>query len=451
MPYLLLKVVLMQISQMKKYLILIFLVAIAVIGLGLQTDSQTIPADSSASISPSEIISKIEKTWQGQYSDYFQRDFETKGMTGEEISRDLLKIQQKTQKNPAVIWARSNPDNLELFLIMPGKDAITRKIPKANAIELSKTIQFFLAEISRPSLSKRYLTLGKKLHDWLIFPIEADLKANKIDTLIFCLGGGLRSLPLPALYDGKQFLVEKYSLTRIPGFNLTTIAQGDLGNAQVLAMGASQFKEQPALPGVAIELKTIIETPWKGQSVLNQGFTVDNLKSLRQQEPFKIIHLATHADFQPGDPTQSYIQFGDRKLTLAELPDLNLNDPSVELLVLSACQTALGDKDVELGFSGLALQGGVKSVLASFWSVSDAGTFALMSEFYQRLKSTLNKAEALQQTQIAMIRGEVYLRGGELVSSRGNVVMPDILVNNNKKDLSHPFYWAGFSLIGSPW
>jgi CHAT domain-containing protein len=441
----------MKFINIKRYLILIFLVAIAAIGLGLQTNSQTVPSDSSESASPSEIITKIEKTWQGQYSGYFQRDFETKGMTGEEISRDLLKIQQKTKKNSAVIWARSNPDNLELFLIMPGKDAIARIIPEANQVELSKTIQFFLAEISRPSLSKRYLTLGKQLHDWLISPIEADLQANRIDTLILCLGGGLRSLPFPALYDGKQFLIEKYSLTRIPGFNLTKISQGDLGNAQVLAMGASQFKEQPALPGVAIEIKTIIETPWKGQSVLNQDFTVENLESLRKKEPFKIIHLATHADFQPGDPTKSYIQFGDRKLTLPELPDLNLNDPPVELLVLSACQTALGDKNVELGFSGLALQGGVKSVLASFWSVSDAGTFALMSEFYQRLKSTLNKAEALQQTQIAMIRGTVYLRGGELVSSRGNVVLPDILGNNDKKDLSHPFYWASFSLIGSPW
>jgi CHAT domain-containing protein len=441
----------MKISHAKKYLMLVFLIAIAVLGLNLQMNSQTVPSDSSASVSSSEMITKIEKTWQGQYSGYFERDFGTKGMTGEDISQNLLEIQQKTQKKPAVIWARSNPDNLELFLIMPGKAAITRKIPEANHVELSKTIQFFLAEISRLSLSKRYLTLGKKLHDWLIFPIATELQANQIDTLIFCLGEELRSLPLPALYDGKQFLVEKYSLTRIPGFNLTEISQGDLGNAQVLAMGASQFKEQPALPGVEIELKTIIETPWKGQSVLNQGFTVDNLKSLRQKEPFKIIHLATHADFQPGDPTQSYIQFGDRKLTLAELPELNLNDPPVELLVLSACQTALGDKDVELGFSGLALQGGVKSVLASFWSVSDAGTFALMSEFYQRLKSTLNKADALQKTQIAMIRGKVYLRGGELVSSRGNVVLPDILVNNNKKDLSHPFYWAGFSLIGSPW
>ena len=441
----------MKISHTKKYLMLVFLIAIAVLGLNLPMNSQTVPSDSSASGSSSEMITKIEKTWQGQYSGYFERDFGTKGMTGEDISQNLLEIQQKTQKKTAVIWARSNPDNLELFLIMPGKAAIARKIPEATQVELSKTIQFFLAEISRLSLSKQYLALGKKLHDWLIFPIATELQANQIDTLIFCLGEELRSLPLPALYDGKQFLVEKYSLTRIPGFNLTEISQGDLGNAQVLAMGASQFKEQPDLPGVAIELKTIIETPWKGQSVLNQGFTVDNLKSLRQKEPFKIIHLATHADFQPGDPTQSYIQFGDRKLTLAELPELNLNDPSVELLVLSACQTALGDKDVELGFSGLALQGGVKSVLASFWSVSDAGTFALMSEFYQRLKSTLNKTDALQQTQIAMIRGKVYLRGGELVSSRGNVVLPDILVNNNKKDLSHPFYWAGFSLIGSPW
>jgi len=126
----------MKISHTKKYLMLVFLIAIAVLGLNLPMNSQTVPSDSSASGSSSEMITKIEKTWQGQYSGYFERDFGTKGMTGEDISQNLLEIQQKTQKKTAVIWARSNPDNLELFLIMPGKAAIARKIPEATQVEL---------------------------------------------------------------------------------------------------------------------------------------------------------------------------------------------------------------------------------------------------------------------------------------------------------------------------
>ncbi len=434
----------------KKYFILIFLITFIVVSLNIQINSQTIPLNSTEPTFAADIITKIEDAWQNQYNTYFQTNFPNKGMTGDAIAQELLAIQQKSRKNPAVLWARSNPENLELFLIMPGKEAIRRTIPEANQLKLSQVIRSFLAEISQVNSSNQYLNLGQQLHNWLIAPIEKDLQANKIDTLILCLGERLRSLPFPALYDGKQFLIEKYSLARIPGFNLTEISQGNLSSAKVLAMGASEFKEQPALPGVAIELDAIIKTPWNGKSVLNQGFTVDNLKSLRQKEPFQILHLATHANFQPGDPSQSYIQFADRKLTLANLGELNLNNPPVELLVLSACQTAVGDKEVELGFSGLALQAGVKSALASFWSVSDAGTLALMSEFYQRLKSTLNKADALQQTQIAMIRGQVYLQSGKLISPRGNVALPDILSGSKEEDLSHPFYWAGFSLIGSP-
>ncbi|MFM7189576.1 MAG: CHAT domain-containing protein, partial [Microcystaceae cyanobacterium] len=128
-----------------------------------------------------------------------------------------------------------------------------------------------------------------------------------------------------------------------------------------------------------------------------------------------------------------------------------VNQPPVELLVLSACQTAVGNKEVELGFSGLALQAGVKSAIASFWPVSDAGTLALMSEFYQRLKGAVSKAEALRQAQIAMIRGKVYLQAGELVGSRGTVTVPESLGQDGARSLAHPYYWAGFSLIGSPW
>ena len=120
-------------------------------------------------------------------------------------------------------------------------------------------------------------------------------------------------------------------------------------------------------------------------------------------------------------------------------------------MVLSACTTAVGDEKAELGFAGLAVQAGVKSALASLWYVSDTGTLALMSEFYQQLKTTSTKAQALQQTQIQMLKGNIRLQRGELLSSRGELTLPPEIAAQENYNLSHPYYWAAFTLIGSPW
>ncbi|WP_319419093.1 CHAT domain-containing protein [Pleurocapsa sp. FMAR1] len=147
----------------------------------------------------------------------------------------------------------------------------------------------------------------------------------------------------------------------------------------------------------------------------------------------------------------SYIQFDDAKVGLNEVDKLGLNNPPVDLLVLSACKTAVGNKDAEFGFAGLALQAGVKSALASLWSINDAGTVALMSEFYQNLKSGSMKAQALRESQVAMLQGKVYVEGDRLRSSRGAVDLPPALAETKTTNLSHPFYWAGFSIMGNPW
>lgn len=398
----------------------------------------------------SGMVIDTENSWLKQYETYFDSDFTNRQLTGNQIAQLLQSFQTKTETRPAVIWAKNTPQGLVVILSMPGEKTYGYLLDAETVKTLNLTLLSFINALKNPQ-NQNYLALGKQLYDWLIFPLEPHLKAYQIDTLILCLGEGLRSLPFTALYDGKKFLVEKYALARVPAFNLTELSDGNLRNARVLAMGASKFSQQQPLPGVAIELQTILQTPWPGVSVLNQGFTVDNLKAWRQRENFQIVHLATHADFLPGAPTQSYIQFSDQRLTLEQLKELGLNQPPVELLVLSACQTAVGNKEVELGFSGLALQAGVKSAIASFWAVSDAGTLALMSEFYQRLKGGVSKAEALRQAQMAMIRGKVYLQSGELIGSRGTVSVPNNFGQGDAGSLAHPYYWAGFSLIGSPW
>ena len=167
-----------------------------------------------------------------------------------------------------------------------------------------------------------------------------------------------------------------------------------------------------------------------------------------------IIHLATHAEFRPGKASNSYIQlWGSEQIKLDEMRELGWNEPTVELLVLSACRTAVGDKDAELGFAGLAIGAGVKSALASIWYVSDEGTLGLMTEFYTHLNNVKVKAEALRQAQLAMLQGEVVVTEGNLIISRGNgvVVLPQTLRNLGNQKFSHPYYWAGFTMIGSPW
>ncbi|MGL4375208.1 MAG: CHAT domain-containing protein, partial [Microcoleaceae cyanobacterium] len=178
-----------------------------------------------------------------------------------------------------------------------------------------------------------------------------------------------------------------------------------------------------------------------------------NLKQQRQKQPVGILHLATHGIFQAGEPNNSFIQLWNSRLLLNQIRELKLYDPPVELLVLSACRTALGDKDAELGFGGLAVQAGVKTALASLWSVSDEGTLALMTQFYHQLKTAPIKAAALRQAQISMLRGEVRIEGGTLRGlSRGDsVILPENSRALNNTTFVPPYYWAAFTRIGSPW
>jgi CHAT domain-containing protein len=289
--------------------------------------------------------------------------------------------------------------------------------------------------------------------------LQSDLENLEIDTLLFCLEAGLRSLPLAALHDGSQFLVENYSLSLVPSFSLLDRTYSAIDKERVLAMGASEFRDLPPLPAVPLELQLVtgaIDSKpdgefLEGESFLNTQFTEANLKTQRQTVPYDIVHLATHADFQSGDLSNSYIQFWDKSLGLNELPQLNLSNPRVNLLVLSACQTALGDREAELGFGGLAIYSGARSAMASLWSVSDAGTLLLMGSVYHHLGTAPIKAEALQLAQRDLISGAARWDGEELHLGDRTIPLPPELKGMGAIDLSHPYYWSGFTTIGSPW
>ncbi len=341
-----------------------------------------------------------------------------------------------------------NTDELELILVMPGKPPIRKRIAgitRYEVIDMGKEFQASVTSYRRP---RNFLEPAQQLYQWFIAPLETSLKQEEIQNLAFIMDPGVRSLPLAALHDGEQYLVENYSVGLMPSISLSDTRYVDIRNLQVLAMGAQTFTDHNPLPSVPVEL-SFIEQLWGGQAFLDEEFTESNLKKARTNNPYSILHLATHGEFLPGDITNSYIQFSNEKLTLDQFRTLGLNNPPVELMVLSACRTALGDEDAELGFAGLALQAGVKTALGSLWYVSDEGTLALMSNFYQQLKTAPIKAEALRQAQLAMIRGEVRLENGALTGTglRGSVSSE----NEMSTDFTHPYYWSAFTMIGNPW
>ncbi|MCA1995514.1 MAG: CHAT domain-containing protein [Coleofasciculus sp. S288] len=400
-----------------------------------------------------EAVPFIEQTWEKQYEDYFQVNFSDRSMTVQNIADTLNRVAIETGKKPALLYIVPRTEQLELVLITPDGQPIHRRVVEANQQALLEQTKELVSSVVHPIYrnTSRYLPAAQQLYQWMLAPLEAELEAQGIDTLLLCVGPGLRTLPFAALHDGEQFLVEKYSFSRIPAFKLTSTIYADLRKAEVLAMGASEFRNLEPLPAVPAELSTITKYLWQGKSFLNQAFTVPNLQAQRRQQSYKIIHLATHASFQSGSPSNSYVQFWDRKLTLDQMSQLSWSYPPIELLVLSACKTAIGDEDAELGFAGLAVQANVKSAIASLWNVSDEGTLGLMTQFYRDLKTAPTKGEALRQAQVAMIKGQVRLEGGQLHTSRGPIALPPAMANVSNENLSHPYYWAAFTLVGSPW
>ena len=398
----------------------------------------------------SDIIANLESKWENDYEQYFNRDFAHQSRSTKHIANRLQEVREQTDINPAVIWAVPKDDFLQLMLITPQGQLVIQKIRGANRTRLFKRIEELEVGISDPQ-SLRYLPPARIIYSWLLKPLEPYLEAEKIDTLLLCTGPSLRSLPFAVLHDGEQFAIEKYNLARIPAFSLTDTSYEPQPQGQVLAMGTSEFARLPSLPGVEVELNTIVPKLWSGRKIAGRDFTVENFIKAHQQGIFNIVHIASHSRFLPGSPENSYIQFSDRQLSLDRLGDLELDLPQIDLLVLSACETAIGNEDAEYGFAGLAMQAGVKSALASLWSIDDAGTVLLMSGFYQQLKSTPIKSAALRQAQIDLLREKVSLAGNRIKGLDVEINLPVTITKQAEQNFSHPYYWAGFTIIGNPW
>ena len=428
-----------------------------------------ITATTSAKVDLDKEVGTIESKITSEFDNYFGQTGKTAIRTPGDDRETLRRIETQINIKSGFIYATFVParvsdipgatqradDQLELVVVTANGAKVTR-VSEATRAKVLETVKKVRSEITTKDKaengSKSYLPYAQQLYKWLIAPIEPELEKQAIQNMAFIMDSGLRSMPVAVLHDGEKFIVEKYSVGLMPSFSLTDTRYVDIKNANILAMGASEFRDQNPLPAVPLELEVITTKLRSGKFFLNKDFTLENLKAQRRQQPFQILHLATHGEFKAGKPSDSYIQFYDKKLGLDQLRELELKNPAVEMLVLSACRTAVGDADkAELGFAGLAVKAGVKSAVASLWYVSDAGTLGLMTDFYQQLKKSPVKAEALRQAQLAMLKGNVRLEGGKLHTAAGDIALSSEVAKLETKDLSHPYFWAGFTMIGSPW
>lgn len=332
----------------------------------------------------------------------------------------------KIDPQAAIVYPIILPDRLEVVLSLPNQTLrhYASNIPQS---ELETLIQKMRRSFRRTSLKKERAAIAKQFYDLLIKPAEAELQSNEIKTLAFVLDGSMKNLPMAALYDGQQYLIEKYNLALTPGLQLFATQPLENKKLKVLVGGLSESRQGfMALPGVKTEINQI-KSKISSQVLLNQTFTTEALQKQIGNTPFPVVHLATHGQFS-STAKDTFVLTWDNRIDVKQLGELmqkretNSNNP-IELLVLSACQTAEGDKRAALGLAGVAVRSGARSTVASLWAVDDRSTSAFMVEFYKQLaKPNISKAEALRQAQISLIK---------------------------QREFRHPFYWAAFVMVGN--
>jgi CHAT domain-containing protein len=328
----------------------------------------------------------------------------------------------------AIFYTISLQDRLELIVTLPNQPLV-HYMAVISAQELETIIDLMQEAILIPReriFIENFLEPSQQLYQDLIQPFEQLFKMNNIQNLVFVLDSGLRNIPLASLFDGQQYLIEKYNVAIAPSLQLIDPQPLTQKQLNVLSGGLTEARQGfSALPNVELELQQI-QAQTQSEILLNENFTEPQFNQEVSQVPFSIIHLATHGKFS-SELEDTFILTWNEKINIEELRSLLKTDAKqlnpIELLVLSACQTAAGDERAGLGLAGVAVRSGARSTLASLWSVNDESTALLMSYFYQELsQSKRTKAEALRRAQLKVLQ---------------------------QQDFSHPYFWAAFVLVGN--
>jgi len=361
-------------------------------------------------------------------------------------------------RNAVLLYPLILRDRIELILATPDAPPIrhTVSVPRA---ELNQTILDFRRALQTPTRDPKQP--AQKLYNWLIAPLENDLKLAQTETIIYAPDGQLRYVPLAALHDGQGWLVERFEINNITAQSLTDFNQPPQEQLRVLAGAFASGKYEVrvgesifAFSGLTYagkEVEILAETVPNTTMLVDEAFS--KAATTIRLDSYSIVHFATHGALVQGQPESSFILFGNGEtVSLQEVRD-RWQLTNVDLVVLSACQTGLGAQlgngEEILGFGYIMQEVGARAAIASLWSVDDGGTQMLMNAFYRALQQPgIVKVEALRQAQLALIRdeeaGEGEERGIVAVRSRDENLEPEIADR-----LSHPYYWAPFILIGN--
>ena len=398
------------------------------------------------------------------------------------IAKPVTALDPKTAVLSSIIFNK----RVAVILTLPTPDHHMRSqvqwLP-ADAQTVKATVNDLRRRLEKRSdLANTYQEPSQQVYDWLIRPFAQALQTAQIETLVFIQDGILRSIPMSALYDGKQFLIEQYAIASTLSLTLVDPLPLDRTSLRVLGFGLTKPSqvEGPtffsSLGYVKAEIDSIKKVLPDSTVLLDDAFTLDRLQQELTKSTYPIVHLATHGRFgidardtflvtgrrgvrgeergvrgeeaavvargagsvgevgtrgAGGDATVQETRLAgqtyNEKLTMNALYTMiraQRQGKPLELLTLTACETAVGSDRDALGIAGISLQAGARSTVASLWQVDDEATAQLITHFYQALKQGMSRAKALQAAQNAWLQQHTGKR-------------------------RHPGYWAALILVGN--
>ena len=373
---------------------------------------------SSDTVSQADLVNAqavIESLRLAELDDYFK-----------EACADIEPINiNQVDPRAAIIYSIILKDRLAVILRLPDQPLQYFTTPVSASVVAETAAQLRQQLVIRSR--REYFPAAEMVYQWLIGPARTAIDSSGVDTLVFVLDGALQSLPMAALYDGSHFLIEDYGVALAPGLKLLKPQPWDTTNLDVLVAGLTEGRlGRSPLPYVASEIEKITATFERSTVLLNRGFTQKTLPENLESANYPIVHIATHGQFS-SIPEETYLIAWDGRITVRELSQILQVNPSdraaIQLLVLSACETASGDRRAALGLAGVAIKAGARSTVATLWAINDEATAQFAGYFYKQLTQPgATRATALRTAQVQLLKDPQY---------------------------QHPIYWAPYILLGS--
>jgi CHAT domain-containing protein len=369
-----------------------------------------------AQVDLAEARATLEQLKGAELEDYFRDDCVA---ALKSKTRGIDSLESQT----AAIYPIVLPDRLAILLSLP--DGLRLYTTPVKAGTLTGEVEALRRALEKRT-TREYLRPARKVYDWLVRPLHADLEAAGVRTLVFVPDGVLRTIPLAALHDGRDFVVARFAIATSPGLTLTDPRPIGKAEPRVLVGALTESVQGfPPLPAVADEVAAL-DAIYEGTALIDAKFDAAGFRREIERRPYSVVHMASHGEFGR-TAGETFILTHDSRITLdqleSQLGGTAYRKQPVELLALSACQTASGDDRAALGLAGVAVKAGARSALATLWSVSDRASTMLVGEFYRRLQDPeTSKAQALQSAQRRLLADTRY---------------------------RHPAYWSPFLLIGN--